>query len=444
MERGRFLATLGGAAALATSSAFAQAPSAAPIPLPPWFHEIDTRKTGEVTRADFLKYRMESFEELDADKDGKLTIEEFIKVAEPPFTPDVPGGPTLDQRRQHAREEFSDLDTNRNGVLERAEAEVIVHAEFNQYDIDRDNKVTEAELRQAQRDMLERQQVDQRRRDGATINDYIDTRLREFDKLDTDRDSVVSLQEYLVLTGPPDGPDAKDLLPFDMRRSLVLRKFQTLDANKDKLIDRRELSLQAVREFMEMDANKDRYLSEAEFKKAQEAEAARMFAALQKAPAGPSSPRPLPTSPPPAGTTPRVVGSFEEGVKALQAGDVDAAEKELRGLAAARDPRAQFLLGLAVYGNPSSKLFDPGKSAPLLLDAAEYGYVPAMLPLAAAYAEGKGMPKSAFEACKWLVIADRWNEPNAGAQFEQAVRALKPGEMDKAKAAALAYRFKTK
>ena len=61
-----------------------------PVPLPQWFAEIDTEKKGEVTRAEFLKYRMKSFEELDANKDGKLTLEEFIKVAEPPFSADVP------------------------------------------------------------------------------------------------------------------------------------------------------------------------------------------------------------------------------------------------------------------------------------------------------------------------------------------------------------------
>src|SRR6185436_4878804 len=38
------------------------------IPLPQWFVEIDTAKKGEVSRADFLKYRMKSFEELDANK----------------------------------------------------------------------------------------------------------------------------------------------------------------------------------------------------------------------------------------------------------------------------------------------------------------------------------------------------------------------------------------
>ena len=57
-----------------------------PVPLPQWFVEIDTDKKGEVTRAEFLKYRMNSFEELDTNKDGKLSLEEFLKVAEPPFS----------------------------------------------------------------------------------------------------------------------------------------------------------------------------------------------------------------------------------------------------------------------------------------------------------------------------------------------------------------------
>ena len=42
----------------------------APVPLPQWFVDIDVNKKGEVTRADFLKYRMKSFEALDANKDN--------------------------------------------------------------------------------------------------------------------------------------------------------------------------------------------------------------------------------------------------------------------------------------------------------------------------------------------------------------------------------------
>ena len=135
---------------------------------------------------------------------------------------------------------------------------------------------------------------------------------------------------------------------------------------------------------------------------------------------------------------------LEDAVKAMQAGDMAAAEKDLQLLAKERDPRAQFLLGFYVYGNPDSKLFDLAKAAPLLLDASERGYVPAMIPLAGAYAEGKGVPKSLYESYKWLAIADRWNSPNASQLLEQIGRELSPQDLEKAKAAAAAYTFKTK
>ncbi len=136
--------------------------------------------------------------------------------------------------------------------------------------------------------------------------------------------------------------------------------------------------------------------------------------------------------------------NMEEAVKALQAGDVVAAEKDLQVLVKERDPRAQFLLGLYIYGNAESKLFDLSKAAPLLLDASERGYLPAMIPLAGAYAEGKGVPKSLVEAYKWCAIAEKWNVPNAQIALDQAARELKPDEVEKAKAAAAAFQFKTK
>jgi TPR repeat protein len=135
---------------------------------------------------------------------------------------------------------------------------------------------------------------------------------------------------------------------------------------------------------------------------------------------------------------------MEEAVKAMQAGDVATAEKEIQVLVKERDPRAEFLAGLYIYGNPESKLYDVNKATPLLLDAAERGYVPAMLPIAGAYAEGKGVPKSAFEAYKWIAIAERWNAPVAPQAYEQMARELKPDEIEKAKAEALTYTFKTK
>ena len=135
---------------------------------------------------------------------------------------------------------------------------------------------------------------------------------------------------------------------------------------------------------------------------------------------------------------------MEEAVKAMQANDLATAEKELAVLIKERDPRAQFLAGFYIYGNPESKLYDVNKATPLLLDAAERGYVPAMLPIAGAYAEGKGVPKSLFEAYKWVAIAERWNAPVAPQSYEQLARELKPDEIEKAKALAQAYTFKTK
>ena len=135
---------------------------------------------------------------------------------------------------------------------------------------------------------------------------------------------------------------------------------------------------------------------------------------------------------------------MEEAIKALQANDPVTAEKELQVLAKERDPRAQFLMGLYVYGNADSKLLDLNKAAPLLLDAAERGYTPAMIPLADCYAQGKGLPKSFFESYKWVAIAERWNVPNAAPLLEQVSKELKPDEIEKANAAAAAYLPKTK
>ncbi len=275
------------AAAIVTLPVAAQTPSPAPsappaqhatgtpVPLPQWFVEIDTGKKGEVTRAEFLKYRMKPFEELDINKDGKLTLEEFIKVAEPPFSQDVPNGPTLEERKNRARAEFQNLDTNRDGFVGRAEAETVFHSEFNQYDTDRDNKVTEPEVRlivqrSMAREAAERQQAEARRRQGMlAINEFIDMELREADRLDKNHDGKLSQQEYAALAGPVDGPQAQGLPPYEIRRQLAMRKFQEIDANKDGQLDRVELTNHAVKQFLEMDTNKDRFITEEEFKKAQ-------------------------------------------------------------------------------------------------------------------------------------------------------------------------------
>ena len=277
------------------------------VPLPPWFTEIDSAKKGEVSRTDFVNYRMKTFVELDANKDGKLTIDEFIKVAEPPYTTDGPGVPSLDERRARARAEFQNLDTNRDGFVERAEAEALVHAEFNQYDMDRDNRIAEPELRLVMQNLMRREEqtrreMEARRRQGmVAINDFIDMQLRSADQLDKNNDGKVSQGEYATLAGPPDGPQAQGLPPFEMRRQIAMRKFAEIDANKDGQLDRVELTAFAVSQFLNMDLNKDRFLNEEEFKKAGEAEQAKVRAMLQTMqPAQQPRPAPAPAQARPA------------------------------------------------------------------------------------------------------------------------------------------------
>ena len=277
--------------------ALAQAQTAsAPVPLPEWFVEIDTAKKGEVDRADFLKYRMKLFDTLDANKDGKVSVEEFLKLAEPPYMSDQPGGPNVEDRRRSVRSGFQNLDTNSSGFIERAEAEAPIQLEFNQYDTDRDNKISEPEMRLfmnrvQQRQAAERQQIEAERRKGLTaLNDLIDMQMRDADKLDKNSDGKVTQQEYLILAGPADGPQTQGQMPFDLRRKLTLIKFQEIDANKDGIIDRVELTAYALKEFLETDLNKDRFLDQEEVRKFQEAENVKMRDHLQKL---------LPAAPPP-------------------------------------------------------------------------------------------------------------------------------------------------
>jgi Ca2+-binding EF-hand superfamily protein len=295
-----------------------QAPAApqanAPVPLPTWFHEIDTAKKREVSRADFVKFRMRTFDDLDANKDGKLTLEEYLKIAEPPFNADGPGKPGVEERRVLARSEFKTLDTNGNGIIERVEAEMPFHAEFNQYDTDRDNKITEPELRlivqnSLRREEQARREAEARNRAGKmAINEYIDLQLREADRLDKNSDGRISAPEYQSLAGAADGQQSQNPLPFEVRRKLVMLKFTEIDTNKDSVLDRVELTAYAVGQFLKMDLNKDRFLTEDEFRKAQEAEIERMKTVLptlmpvqQKAPAQPPKPAPVPAQPPKPG-----------------------------------------------------------------------------------------------------------------------------------------------
>ena len=129
---------------------------------------------------------------------------------------------------------------------------------------------------------------------------------------------------------------------------------------------------------------------------------------------------------------------IEEAVKAMQAGDVATAEKELQVLVKERDPRAQFLARpLRLRQSRIRSCSTSTRRRRCCSMPSERGYVPAMIPLAGAYAEGKGVPKSVVRCLQ----VDR-SSPSAGTRrmppqlLEQVGRELKPDEIEKAKAAA--------
>jgi hypothetical protein len=136
------------------------------------------------------------------------------------------------------------------------------------------------------------------------VNDFIDMQLRSADQLDKNNDGKVSQAEYATLAGPADGPQAQGLPPIELRRKIAMIKFAEIDTNKDGNLDKVELTAHAVNQFMQIDLNKDRFLYVEEFKKSQEAEAAKLRAIVQTLmpaqPAQAAQPRPAPAQPRPA------------------------------------------------------------------------------------------------------------------------------------------------
>ena len=263
--------------------------------------EIDTAKKGEVSRADFLKYRMKSFEELDVNKDGKLSLDEFLKVAEPPMSADVPGGPTSRSAATARKAEFQNLDTNRDGFIERAEAEALVHSEFNQYDTDRDNKVTEPEVRLiVQRSMRARG----RRAPGGRpapppghggdqrLHRHAAARGRPARQEQRRQDQPAGISRAGRAGRRPAGQGPAALRHPQAARAAQVRRDRRQQGRPARP---RRADRLAVRQFLEIDTNKDRFLTEDEFKKAQENETKKMRAIIQAMqPAQPAQPRPAP------------------------------------------------------------------------------------------------------------------------------------------------------
>ncbi|MGE0423720.1 MAG: EF-hand domain-containing protein [Reyranellaceae bacterium] len=275
--------------------AFGQQPSEArrPAQPPPWFTEIDTAKTGVVTREQFIAHRMKTFDQLDADKDGVLSRVEFIKLAEPPFAPPPPDPATLLRRRALYDQEFGSIDTNDDGKVSRAEFQTSAGLAFRESDIDGDGRATREEVMLLERiaENAREKARDDRCRVNPDCNGDGVIDLEEFvafetarimERLDFDKDRKITLQTFLTLAGPTTNLPGQPT--YQQRRAEVIRRFQEIDANKTGVIGDADFRAWATAAFKRIDLDGDGKINLSEWRIASQ------------------SPQPAPPAPPPAAT----------------------------------------------------------------------------------------------------------------------------------------------
>ena len=91
---------------------------------------------------------------------------------------------------------------------------------------------------------------------------------------------------------------------------------------------------------------------------------------------------------------------FEDGVRALQRGDIEAAIREWRPLAEAGEARAQFAIG-ALYRDGNGLLRDAERAVEWYRRAAEQGFVPAQYNLGVMRQKGEGVVRDHAAAAEW-------------------------------------------
>jgi Ca2+-binding EF-hand superfamily protein len=270
------------------------------VPLPSWFPEIDTAKTGVVTREQFIAHRMKYFDRLDTDKDGLLTRAEFVKLAEPPFSAPPPDPATLGRSRAAYDQQFSAIDTNDDGRVSRAEFQVSAALSFREFDIDGDGRATREEVM-----LVERLAEDARAKaraehcrvnvdcngDGVIdLEEFVNFETaRLMERLDLDKDGKITLQNFLVLAGPTTNIPGQP--PYEQRRQQVIQRFNEIDANKNGVIDAAEIRAWATATFKRLDLDGDGKLNRSEWE----------IASTTPPPAPPTAPPtpPKTTTPPP-------------------------------------------------------------------------------------------------------------------------------------------------
>jgi TPR repeat protein len=129
-----------------------------------------------------------------------------------------------------------------------------------------------------------------------------------------------------------------------------------------------------------------------------------------------------------SGSTVPVVGGFDEGMAAYEAGDFATALAEWQPLAEQGSAAAQFNLGLLHY-HGKGVAENRAEAARWFLRAAEGGFVRAQYRVAGIYEEGDGMEQDLARALMWFTIAGKSRYRDARKQRKRLARTMPPTEI---------------
>jgi len=108
------------------------------------------RRQGLVAINDFIDLQLRSADQLDKNGDGKISQAEYAAVAGPADGPQAQGLPPFELRRKIAMIKFAEIDTNKDGFLDKVELTAHAVNEFMQIDLNKDRFLNEEEFKKSQ------------------------------------------------------------------------------------------------------------------------------------------------------------------------------------------------------------------------------------------------------------------------------------------------------
>ena len=200
-----------------------------------------------VTKQEFLENEDRLFARLDENTDQSLSRDEFLAMAK-----GAPAG-SVDQVTASLTKAFGEIDANKDSKLSQSEWRKFAEANFAQADADKDGELTGDELRPRAPPQAAAAPAEIGRE--QFVNGQADDMLGQ---LDANKDSKISLEEFLSLASSAPAANAGDA------KLQLTAAFGNLDADKSKAIDRKELVAHFTNVFNRLDTDKNGKLTQRE------------------------------------------------------------------------------------------------------------------------------------------------------------------------------------